>query len=38
MTLHQSVEGPRMLHVVCYVDECKRAFAVLVLHEDEGKP
>ena len=35
LELHTGVDGQRTLHVFCYVEECKRSFAVLALHDDD---
>lgn len=36
LELHRSADSTRSLHVYCYVEECKRLFAVLML-DDEMK-
>jgi hypothetical protein len=33
LELH-NVDGQRALHAFCYVEECKRLFAVLALHDE----
>jgi hypothetical protein len=34
LELHKAADGQRMLHLICYVEECRRLFAVLALHDD----
>ena len=36
LELHTRVDGQRVLHVRCYVEDCARTFAMLVLHDAEA--